>query len=579
MFSLFSSSVKTGTHHDKQPTDVSVMSFPFNPKPSEDFNPLLDSSPEAIDLGEGEGQRAAAAFLSLPFFCEKERVLSPRLAALFMSSGSGLRLSPLLVGSSVPQQMAASSASVHVSPPVKTVPAGEFFITEWIDQGNNIDAAHPNVPVCFKVVRQESFRPAVRVVGTDSNVTYCWLMPSQCALMIPLLESETARLEGKWMRAGSATGVRLALLVRVSIDQSKLDQSGRVQPKSQTEAAAWASLATLTRTSLFFSTPSLSTSTQAAPVSSEAAAAATEDAAATNEIRKLLEDASAEGRGNALNISPIEPSADLACTLHEYQKQGLAWMVSRESGAVVPSTDKRQKQGACLPEGWEERADPATGKPYYVNLATGTAYSQHPGMRSSNVAGTTDQSVVEGASCCGGILSDDMGMGKTIQIISLLLHSKSTGPTLIVCPLSVLSQWEAELKRRVVGGRLKVAVFHGPNRATSISELQCCDVVLTTYSTLSLEGNEAADRSSKKRQRPKQLILEMDWYRVVLDEAHQIKDRSTKTAKSCFQIKAARRWAVTGTPVQNKLDEIQSLLMFIKADPYDGVKWETLCFF
>ncbi len=469
----------------------------------------------------------------------------------------------------------AASAAVHVSPPVKTVPAGEFFITEWIDQGNNIDSAHPNVPVCFKVVRQESFRPAVRVVGTETNVTYCWLMPSQCALMIPLLESETARLEGKWMRAGSATGVRLALLVRVSIDQSKLDQSGRVQPKSQTEAAAWASLATLTRTSLFFSTPALSSSTQAAPATTtEATAAATADAADTSEIRKLLEDASAEGRGNVLSISPIEPSADLTCTLHEYQKQGLAWMVSRESGAVIASSEKRHKQGACLPDGWEERADPSTGKPYYVNVATGTAYSQHPGMRSSSAATASgsDHSVVEGASCCGGILSDDMGMGKTIQIIALLLHAKASGPTLIVCPLSVLSQWENELRRRVADGRLKVAVFHGPNRATSISELQCCDVVLTTYSTLSLEGNEAADRSSKKRQRPKQLILEMDWYRVVLDEAHQIKDRSTKTAKSCFQIKAARRWAVTGTPVQNKLDEIQSLLMFIKADPYDGVK-------
>jgi hypothetical protein len=97
--------------------------------------------------------------------------LSP--TALFMSSGSGLRLSPLLMGSSVPQQM-AMSAAVHVSPQpaAKTLPAGEFFITEWIDQGNNIDSAHPNVPVCFKVVRQESFRPAVRVVGVESNVTY-----------------------------------------------------------------------------------------------------------------------------------------------------------------------------------------------------------------------------------------------------------------------------------------------------------------------------------------------------------------------------------------------------------------------
>ncbi len=471
--------------------------------------------------------------------------------------------------------LSATTTSLVSSPPAKLLPAGEFFITEWIEQGENVTSAHPNIPVCFRIVRQENFRPAVRVVGTESNTTYCWLMPSQCNLMIPLLESETARIDGKWMRAGSAAGVRLALLVRVSIDQSRLDAAGRVQPKSQVEAAAWSSLASLTRTSLFFSTPVPSTSQSGNTVSGPVASvtAAETEGENSNEIRKLLEDASAAGRGNMLEVSPIEPSANLTCTLHGYQKQGLAWMVARESGANGSSlgAEKRHKNASSfLPPGWEEKADPVSGKPYFVNLATGTAYTQHPGMRSDSEAAS--ERATEGASCCGGILSDDMGMGKTMQVIALLLHSKATGPTLIVCPLSVLSQWESELRRRVAPGTLKVVVFHGPNRATSVSELQSCDVVLTTYATLSLEGNEAADRSSKKRQRPKQLVLEMEWYRVVLDEAHQIKDRSTKTAKSCFQIKATRRWAVTGTPVQNKLDEIQSLLMFIKAEPYDSVR-------
>ncbi len=77
MFSLFSASVKTGNHHDK-PADVSVLSNTFIKNPScvsEDFNPLIDSSPEPIDLGEGESGERTGAFSELSFFCEKHRVL------------------------------------------------------------------------------------------------------------------------------------------------------------------------------------------------------------------------------------------------------------------------------------------------------------------------------------------------------------------------------------------------------------------------------------------------------------------------------------------------------------------------
>ncbi len=152
---------------------------------------------------------------------------------------SPLHISPLVPGaeSSLLQSSSAlelNQSPLHISPLAKLHPAGEFFITEWIEQGQNLQFAKANTAVYFKVVRQERYMPAVRVVGLENNVTFCWLAPNQTIMMIPLLESETAKIEGRFMRAGSATGVRLALLIRVSVDQSKL-VNGRVAPKSQAE--------------------------------------------------------------------------------------------------------------------------------------------------------------------------------------------------------------------------------------------------------------------------------------------------------------------------------------------------------
>ncbi|WP_257455238.1 DEAD/DEAH box helicase [Archangium lipolyticum] len=136
----------------------------------------------------------------------------------------------------------------------------------------------------------------------------------------------------------------------------------------------------------------------------------------------------------------------------------------------------------------------------------------------------------------GGILADDMGLGKTLQTICVL------GPrSLVVCPTSVLPNWAAELKR--FRPSLKVCVYHGPGRALDES----ADVTLTTYSILRLDAAVLGART---------------WEAVVLDEAQAIKNPESQVSRSAFGLKANFRLALSGTPLENRLEELWSLMHF-----------------
>jgi len=182
----------------------------------------------------------------------------------------------------------------------------------------------------------------------------------------------------------------------------------------------------------------------------------------------------------------------------------------------------------------------------------------------------------------GGILADDMGLGKTIQSIALILtnpkpsaqdieKSKRKLPddlgkgTLVVAPLALIRQWEGEIKDRVDEKfALNVCVHHGPQRAKSYKELKKYDVVITTYQTLSSEHAGCTDTL-------KVGCFGIHWYRVILDEAHSIKNRNAKATKAACALNAEYRWCLTGTPMQNNLDELQSLIHFLRIRPYDDL--------
>ncbi|MEW2078061.1 SNF2-related protein [Streptomyces sp. NPDC013433] len=140
----------------------------------------------------------------------------------------------------------------------------------------------------------------------------------------------------------------------------------------------------------------------------------------------------------------------------------------------------------------------------------------------------------------GGCLADDMGLGKTITLIALHLKRARTEPTLVVCPASLLGNWQREITRFAPG--VPVRRFHGPDRT-----LDGLDggFVLTTYGTMRSTAPELAGRT---------------WGMVVADEAQHVKNPHSATAKALRTIPAPARVALTGTPVENNLSELWALL-------------------
>jgi DNA repair protein RAD5 len=136
-------------------------------------------------------------------------------------------------------------------------------------------------------------------------------------------------------------------------------------------------------------------------------------------------------------------------------------------------------------------------------------------------------------------------------------RARRGGGTLIVCPMTLLSQWKAEVETHVKPGTLSVYCYYGSDRAREKRTLLGQDVVITTYGTLASECNH----DSFLEEGP---IHSIHWLRVVLDEAHSIKGSKTQSAKGVFHLTADRRWCLTGTPIQNKLEDIFSLLHFLR---------------
>ncbi|TDL20620.1 hypothetical protein BD410DRAFT_725354 [Rickenella mellea] len=234
----------------------------------------------------------------------------------------------------------------------------------------------------------------------------------------------------------------------------------------------------------------------------------------------------------------------------------------------------------------------------------------------------------------GGILADDMGLGKTIQTLVRISDGrprksdKDSGfaaATLVVCPVALVSQWASEIKKMVVG--MRVIEHHGPSRTWDPQELSRAHIVVTSYSIVGSEyasySGDAKDKSKpkasskastskskstgnssesefeagsdddsdsdretfgrtlakhkkaapKSKKKALDALFRVKWWRIVLDEAHNIKNRKTKTAIACVALEGKFRWCLTGTPMQNNVEELFSLLQFLRIRPLND--WET----
>jgi hypothetical protein len=259
------------------------------------------------------------------------------------------------------------------------------------------------------------------------------------------------------------------------------------------------------------------------------------------------------------DIPEMEPESAIITPMLRHQKQALYFMTEKEKPVTLGNKDDERNTL------WRVILKP-NGQKIYHNIISG------------------DQTPIEPPQVFGGILADMMGLGKTLSVLSLVVASlpqtdawtklppETSGPdaglrrcktTLLVSPLSAVINWEEQIKTHMKPGALSYYVYHGSARTSDVAELADCDIVITTYSIV------LSDLDGKRRKTQKSPLAKMNFFRIVLDEAHIIREQSTGQSQAVCMLPAQRRWAVTGTPVQNRLDDFGALTKFLRLKPLD----------
>jgi E3 ubiquitin-protein ligase SHPRH len=289
--------------------------------------------------------------------------------------------------------------------------------------------------------------------------------------------------------------------------------------------------------------------------------------------------------------------ADIHSDLFPFQKRAVRWLLLREGKDWTERGIQPRDSGSCgndiLPHGFQR-----------------TKNSQGMACFTSSLYGCTTLDLQPFQNTChdirGGILAEEMGLGKTLETIALItLHRRPQqgptvfdpytftnvhpiGATLIVCPAILVQQWISEVRSH---SNLKVVHYEGigtslkaKNADQLRDDIANSDVVVTTYAVLAGEINytflnpEKSLRRESKYKRPKSPLMEFSWWRICIDEAQMVESGVSNAATVARIIPRVNAWCITGTPVRRDITDLLGLLIFLRVEPYATAKhvWSSL---
>lgn len=345
----------------------------------------------------------------------------------------------------------------------------------------------------------------------------------------------------------------------------------------------------------------------------------TEEAMNLNQLQTFYN--SAQSYDTLKNLPETSPPTKLVkMTLRPYQKQGLTWMLRREHEyEKTDNCENIEVDGDMMNPLWKQfkwpknrswnvnklKEEVTDGTPtnnelfFYANLHTGDFSMEKPILKTM---------------IKGGILSDEMGLGKTISALSLVLMAPfdsrvdekklfktddesgfiseshqliskkpyASKTTLIIVPMSLLNQWHSEFNSINNCSKFRSEIYYGGNVSSLKTLLTRTKnpptVILTTYgivqnewSKLFREGSNSDDSVISSNG-----LFSLEFYRIIIDEGHTIRNRSTITSKSVMDLSSKCKWILTGTPIINRLDDLFSMVKFLKLEPWCNVSyWKT----
>ncbi|KAL4497326.1 hypothetical protein ABPG72_011261 [Tetrahymena utriculariae] len=249
----------------------------------------------------------------------------------------------------------------------------------------------------------------------------------------------------------------------------------------------------------------------------------------------------------------VNQPQDVISDLHPYQLQGLQWLLYRERRVdklYIPSMQYILKDQKTKIDLDYEEIELVGGLKIYRNIINNQIQYEFPDLQDM----------------MGGILADEMGLGKTLMTISLIHETKkersSKYGTLIITPSNLVNQWENQFKKHSKADSISILNLQQKNNRSK--NFEDYDVVICSYNILCVifENQELSIK-----------MFNSQWDRVILDEAQKIKNKKSKVSEACFEIQSSCRWCLTGTPLENSIDDIYSLFRFLNIPKYSDWSW------